>query len=185
MCHIKKLNVRFPVVPYLDLDNKFIIMRILSRRHSSVNTLAAQPLDCLELKQPPVSHGDIISPAGSVPVGSFYGARRTLQPSSSCHAAVSLSGPDRQRCEDDSPGMRAQEQVETIDSTLGSNYERNPRGCSEGTYGLFKSIKNTAEPQLIRQNRSALVRFAPCTNSQTHMSRSCIIFVSFISWRPR
>lgn len=56
-----------------------------------------------------------------------------------------------------------------------------PKGLFGGTYGLFKSIKNTAEPQLIRRNRSAFVRFAPCTNSHTHMSRSCIIFVSFIS----
>lgn len=62
--------------------------------------------------------------------GSIQGANCVLPLSSSCHPAVSLSCPDRQRGEDDSPGMRAQDQVETIDSTPGSNYELHPGVCS-------------------------------------------------------
>lgn len=142
----QKIKCMFSCCPVFGPQYKRIIVRMLFKRHSSINTLAAQPLDCLELRQSPVSRGDIISPAGSVPVGSFYGARRTLQLSSSCHAAVSLSGPDRQRGEDDSPGMRAQEQVETIDSTLGSNYERNPRGCSEEPTACLSLSKTQLSP---------------------------------------
>lgn len=41
--------------------------------------------------------------------------------------------------------MRAQEQVQTIDRTLGCNYEKKPKGLLKRTYILFKSIKNTSQ----------------------------------------
>lgn len=76
--------------------------------------------------------------AGSVPVVFSFGARDILRQSSSCDSTVSLTGPDSQ---DDSPGMRAQEQVETVDRTLGSNYEQSPTGLLKGNHSSFKSIK--------------------------------------------
>lgn len=111
-------------VPKLSTD---LTMHIYGRPRRHINTHSHSS----ELKQSPLSHCDIINQAGGVPVGSSFGARHILQQSSSCDAAVSLRGPDRQRREDDSPQKRAQEQVETIDGTLGSNYERNPRARSK------------------------------------------------------
>lgn len=100
------------------------------RRHTNTHS-SCKANNSFELKQSPLSHCDIINQAGGVPLGPSFGARHILQQSSSCDAAVSLRGPDRQCREDDSPQKRAQEQVETIDGTLGSNYERNPRACSK------------------------------------------------------
>ena len=54
-----------------------------------------------------------------------------LEPDRSFNRAVSLRRPDRQCSRDDSQRMRAQEQVEAIDRTLGSNYEWNQRACSK------------------------------------------------------
>lgn len=116
-------------VPKLSTD---LTMHIYGRPRRHINTHSrCKANNSSELKQSPLSHCDIINQAGGVPVGSSFGARHILQQSSSCDAAVSLRGPDRQCREDDSPQKRAQEQVETIDGTLGSNYERNPRACSK------------------------------------------------------
>lgn len=57
--------------------------------------------------------------------------RDILQQSSSCDTAASLRDPDRLCSKHDSPGMRAQAQVETIDRTLRSNYEWTPKACSK------------------------------------------------------
>lgn len=76
---------------------------------------------------------------------SSSGARDILQQSSSCDAAVSLRGPDRQCSKDDSPGKRAQEQVENYWQDPGEQLWVKPKGLLKGTYGLFKSIKNTAQ----------------------------------------
>lgn len=74
------------------------------------------------------------------PSGVLLWARHILHQSSFCDAAVSLRSPDRQHSRDDNPTMRAEEQVETSDRTLGSNYEWNPRARGkEPTAGLSLS----------------------------------------------
>lgn len=132
----------------------YMIVRIHGRTHPDINTHSPRTgHNSFELKQSLLSHCDIINEAGSVPVGSSFGARHILQQSSSCDAAVSLRGPDRQCSKDDSPRMRAQEQVETIDRTLGSNYEWSPRACSNEPTASLSLSKIQLRP-LIRDDSS-------------------------------
>lgn len=114
-----------------------------ARKHSVPGQSAS---NSLELKHSPLSQCGVAC-AGSVPVVSSFRARDILQQSSFCDAAVSLRGPDRQCSKDDSLGMSAQEQVETIDSTPGTNYEWTPRACSKETAACLSLLQTSYNPR--------------------------------------
>lgn len=131
----------FPVVPYLDLDKKCIIVRILSRRHSSINTLAAQPPRLFGAQAVPGVTWWHHQPGWQRPSGVLLWSQT--------YPSTELILPRCRVTQRPRQAARRGWQPRNESSRAGRNYWQHPgeqlwakpKGLFGGTYGLFKSIK--------------------------------------------